>query len=236
MNRISFTGLCKHILILFPLQIFFNTTYYICLLQVIIFLFLVESDSSLLISIPSFIGILIQCWKVYKALGPKIISDKNVIFGYQLVYERLLPSNENDNNDTSLMDKGGSDDINENKEKEEEEGEEEEDNTVHRVERVEDRKNKEKTLLVSKPTKSTTTTSNKQDSSTVSLSKSKLTQEEVDTTTVAVAVSPEVLTRVTLEADRIATYHLGTLYPLPTLYSPHLTLPILLTLSSAYSP
>ena len=32
--------------------------------QVVIFLFLVDSDTSLLVSVPSFVAILIQCWKV----------------------------------------------------------------------------------------------------------------------------------------------------------------------------
>ena len=37
--------------------------------QIIVFLFLVDSDTSLLVSIPAFCAIIIQMWKVQKALG-----------------------------------------------------------------------------------------------------------------------------------------------------------------------
>lgn len=37
--------------------------------QIIVFLFLVDSQTSLLITVPSFIAILIQCWKMQKATG-----------------------------------------------------------------------------------------------------------------------------------------------------------------------
>jgi hypothetical protein len=40
--------------------------------QSVIFLFLVDSDTSLLVTIPAFLGILIQGWKVHKATGIKI--------------------------------------------------------------------------------------------------------------------------------------------------------------------
>lgn len=37
--------------------------------QIVIFLFLVDSETSLLVTIPSFFGIIIQIWKVRKATG-----------------------------------------------------------------------------------------------------------------------------------------------------------------------
>jgi hypothetical protein len=50
--------------------------------QIIIFLFLLESNSSLLVTIPSFIAILIQIWKAKKATGFEIK-------GFKILFTRL---------------------------------------------------------------------------------------------------------------------------------------------------
>lgn len=44
--------------------------------QTIVFLFLLDSDTSMLIIVPTFFGIIIQSWKVYKATGLAIIFNK----------------------------------------------------------------------------------------------------------------------------------------------------------------
>ncbi len=56
--------------------------------QVIIFLFLLESDTSMLVIIPTFFGILIQAWKVQKDTGFGIVRMKNSTFGYSLECSR----------------------------------------------------------------------------------------------------------------------------------------------------
>lgn len=48
--------------------------------QVIIFLFLIESDTSLLVIIPSFAAILIQMWKVQKATGLTVTITRGIEF------------------------------------------------------------------------------------------------------------------------------------------------------------
>jgi len=44
--------------------------------QIIVFLFLIESDTSLLVTVPSFIGICIQIWKVKKATGVTVVVGR----------------------------------------------------------------------------------------------------------------------------------------------------------------
>ena len=47
--------------------------------QIVIFLFLVDSETSLLVTIPSFFGIIIQIWKVRKATGITFTMKSNWI-------------------------------------------------------------------------------------------------------------------------------------------------------------
>lgn len=47
--------------------------------QTIVFLFLLDSDTSLLVTVPSFVAILIQCWKVQRATGLSLTVS--LVFG-----------------------------------------------------------------------------------------------------------------------------------------------------------
>ena len=57
--------------------------------QLIIFLFLVDSNTSLLVVIPAGIGIVIQCWKVQKATGLAIAPSPNSLLRYRIALTRM---------------------------------------------------------------------------------------------------------------------------------------------------
>ena len=50
--------------------------------QFIVFLFLIDSDTSLLVTVPSFFGMLIQAWKVRKATG---LAIRFGTFGFPVI-------------------------------------------------------------------------------------------------------------------------------------------------------
>ena len=57
--------------------------------QVIILLFLIEKDSSLLMTVPSAFGCLIALWKCHRAAGFAFVKDSNSRFGYTIKATRL---------------------------------------------------------------------------------------------------------------------------------------------------
>ncbi len=57
--------------------------------QFIVLLYLVDDDASFLISVPSFIGLVIQGWKLHRATGMKLFRCNESWFGWQLKLTRL---------------------------------------------------------------------------------------------------------------------------------------------------
>jgi len=60
--------------------------------QLVILLFLIDTDSSLLLTIPSAIGLMIQAWKVQRATGATFIKDGSATLGFRLALTRLEAS------------------------------------------------------------------------------------------------------------------------------------------------
>lgn len=66
--------------------------------QSIIFLFLLDSNTSLLVIIPAAIGIVIQCWKVKKATGLAIVPAPGSMLGSRVAFTRLEEREPNEAN------------------------------------------------------------------------------------------------------------------------------------------
>ena len=73
--------------------------------QIIVFLFLVDSNTSLLVTIPSFISIFIQMWKVKKATG-FVLKRNGIYISYELSRWKTKPikSQENEQKDEKEKD------------------------------------------------------------------------------------------------------------------------------------
>jgi hypothetical protein len=162
--------------------------------QIIVFLFLVDSNTSLLVIIPSFCAIVIQCWKVQKATGL-------TMRGWQVVMLRLEdPENYGKKKvRKSRKEKEREKELKRLKEEQEQQEEEEEE------ERGEDQ---------GKADTKAAGTSTQEDKKTAG-SDSKSTGDVAMVTTDSEAYTSDELARVTLEADRLATSHIGAvLFPL----------------------
>ena len=177
--------------------------------QIIIFLFLIESDTSILVTIPTFFGICIQAWKVKKATGFQVVKKRNSLFGYVIEFSRW-----NTNTTTTTTTTNNN---NEGKDKDGEENNDE--NTTSTatatsatsIEKI-DTKSKSSTINTGATTAATDTkksisaknTATKTDKSTPS-------PLTATAPAAAVIISEAELTQVTLEADRFATSYIGFL-------------------------
>ena len=60
--------------------------------QVVIMFYLIEMDSSLLMTVPTAAGMLIALWKCQRGAGLKFVKEGNGLFGYELRATRLQAS------------------------------------------------------------------------------------------------------------------------------------------------
>lgn len=141
--------------------------------QIIVFLFLVDSNTSLLITIPSFISILIQIWKVRRATG-FTLRFKNGIISYEFCRWKTTDDNQKDEKE---IDGKGKEEKEENENKEE-----------ILTKRGRKKADKSPPLRINEAT------------------------PEAKEVTPATEVTPEMLEKVTLEADAIATKYIGTFF------------------------